>query len=71
MAVGTDRQSYHDATMQFQRALIAQALTQCQQGFGAAALQLGLTRHALRHQMIKLGMLAQDGVAADGSAADV
>jgi transcriptional regulator with PAS, ATPase and Fis domain len=70
-AAGSEGQSYHDATMQFQRALIEQALTRCQQGFGAAAQELGMTRHALRHQMIKLGMLAQDAASADGSATDV
>jgi transcriptional regulator with PAS, ATPase and Fis domain len=67
---GVHGHSYHDATMHFQRALIERVLTQCQRSFGSAAQQLGLTRHALRHQMLKLGMLTQD-IATDNSPTDV
>jgi len=51
---------YHDATTRFQRALITSAMASCQGHLGRAANQLGLTRHALRHQMIKLGMVSHD-----------
>lgn len=47
--------SYADATDRFQRTLIEQALALAQGNLVRAAAQLGLTRHALRHQMIKLG----------------
>ena len=46
--------SYHDATAQFQRALIAQTLADCGNNIGKAAQSLNLSRHALRHQMSKL-----------------
>jgi len=48
--------SYHDATRQFQRELIAHTLQAANHNLGAAAHALGLTRHALRHQMVKLGL---------------
>jgi transcriptional regulator with PAS, ATPase and Fis domain len=47
---------YQDATSRFQRGLIENALRECGQNVGAAALRLGLSRHALRHQMMKLGL---------------
>ncbi len=47
---------YHQATCQFQRAVIEQALREGEQNLGVAATRLGLSRHALRHQMIKLGI---------------
>ncbi len=53
---------YHGATQAFQRALIRQALAEgAAEGAGslaAAAMRLGLSRHALRHQMDKLGLPA-------------
>jgi transcriptional regulator with PAS, ATPase and Fis domain len=48
---------YRAATAQFQARLIRDTLAGCDGQIGLAAQQLGLTRHALRHQMIKLGML--------------
>nr|WP_100227930.1 sigma-54 dependent transcriptional regulator [Cupriavidus basilensis] len=51
-------QDYHEATARFQRGLIEQALASCQQNFSATAERLGLSRHALRHQMMKLGLAA-------------
>lgn len=47
---------YHAATHRFQRQLIEQALAEAQGQVATAAQHLGLTRHALRHQMAKLGM---------------
>lgn len=49
-------QDYHAATIDFQRALIRQALSATRDNLGAAARGLGLSRHALRHQMQKLGL---------------
>jgi two-component system, NtrC family, response regulator AtoC len=47
---------FHDATAEFQRGLIAQALTAADGNLQTAAGRLGISRHALRHQMIKLGL---------------
>ncbi len=47
---------YHEATAQFQKQLIGDALADCRGNLGDAAARLGLTRHALRHQIQKLGM---------------
>lgn len=54
MDVGDD---YHSATEAFQRSLIGQAMSQADGNPQDAAKTLGLSRHALRHQMIKLGLL--------------
>lgn len=51
---------YHDATCCFQRELIAKAIATANGNIGHAAINLGLSRHALRHQMFKLGMAKQD-----------
>jgi len=48
--------SFQEATEAFQRDLIRQSLDRAQGRKGEAATALGLTRHALRHQMNKLGM---------------
>lgn len=48
---------YHSATEAFQRSLIGQALSNSDGNPQDAAKTLGLSRHALRHQMIKLGLL--------------
>ena len=48
-------QHYYEATIQFQRTLIERTLAGCQNKLGLAAQHLNLTRHALRHQMTKLG----------------
>ena len=47
---------YNEATSAFQENLIRGALTACDGNIGLAAERLGLSRHALRHQMLKLGM---------------
>jgi transcriptional regulator with PAS, ATPase and Fis domain len=56
---------YHEATTRFQRDLIERVMAVVQGNLGRAAMALGLTRHALRHQMIKLGLTGQDGDGAD------
>ena len=47
---------FHDATEEYQRALIQAALKEARGRHGRAAQRLRLSRHALRHQMLKLGM---------------
>jgi DNA-binding NtrC family response regulator len=47
---------FHAMTEAFQRALIETALRQANGNHSAAARLLGFSRHALRHQMQKLGM---------------
>ncbi|MFM1855400.1 MAG: hypothetical protein RLZ83_709 [Pseudomonadota bacterium] len=47
---------YRLATMAFQRELIVSAVRSASGNLGGAARHLGLTRHALRHQMLKLGL---------------
>jgi transcriptional regulator with PAS, ATPase and Fis domain len=47
---------FHAATRGFQQRLIAGALARAGGRLGRAAQELGLSRHALRHQMAKLGM---------------
>ncbi len=49
---------FHAGTEEFQRALIEAALKESGGRQGRAAQRLKLTRHALRHQMLKLGMAA-------------
>jgi DNA-binding NtrC family response regulator len=61
-------QDYHEATARFQRALIERTLAACGHNPGVAADRLGLSRHALRHQMLKLGLLG-NGAANDEGAA--
>jgi transcriptional regulator with PAS, ATPase and Fis domain len=48
--------SYHDATLAYQRQLIEAALTAAGGSMTAAARALRLSRHALRHQMQKVGL---------------
>jgi transcriptional regulator with PAS, ATPase and Fis domain len=47
---------YHAATEAFQKGLIRAALDAAEGNVGLAARRLGLSRHALRHQMMKLDM---------------
>jgi transcriptional regulator with PAS, ATPase and Fis domain len=47
---------FHAATDRFQKSLIDKALREAGGRHGRAAARLGLSRHALRHQMQKLGM---------------
>ena len=49
--------TFRDATAGFQRLLIERALARGNSNLQEAASLLGLSRHALRHQMIKLGLL--------------
>lgn len=47
---------YHAATRAFQRDYLAAALEGAEGHLGEAARACGLTRHAFRHQMLKLGL---------------
>jgi two-component system, NtrC family, response regulator AtoC len=47
---------FHEATADFQRKLLHRALTDSKGNLQDAAAALKMSRHALRHQMIKLGM---------------
>ncbi|SMG53181.1 sigma-54 interaction domain-containing protein [Paraburkholderia susongensis] len=47
--------SFHEATAEFQRALIQSTLAHTGGNLSMAARELGLSRHALRHQMSKIG----------------
>ncbi|SOZ28319.1 Sigma54 specific transcriptional regulator Fis family [Cupriavidus taiwanensis] len=47
---------YYAATARFQAGLIEQAVSACGGNLAEAARRLGLSRHALRHQMSKLGL---------------
>jgi transcriptional regulator with PAS, ATPase and Fis domain len=51
---------YHQATGHFQKLLIEQVMQACGQNMTLAADQLKLSRHALRHQMLKLGLLKDE-----------
>lgn len=48
--------SFQEATATFQGRLLQDALTQADGNLTAAAEALGMSRHALRHHMIKLGL---------------
>jgi transcriptional regulator with PAS, ATPase and Fis domain len=47
---------FREATRSFQRRLVSDAITRSGNNLTRAAAVLGLTRHALRHQMQKLGL---------------
>lgn len=47
---------YHAATLAFQRDYLSAALDAADGNIGEAARACGLTRHAFRHQMLKLGV---------------
>jgi len=57
-AAGCDRaiEPFHEATQAFQRQLVTLALSRADGRLSSAARSLGLTRHALRYQMSKLGL---------------
>ena len=57
-AAGVTVGDFHHATDRFQTSLIEAALREAKGRHGRAAARLGLSRHALRHQMQKLGMIA-------------
>ena len=52
--------TYRDATTAYQRRLIEEALAREEGNLSRAAATLGLSRHALRHQMLKIGLLRPD-----------
>lgn len=56
--VGGDepRRNYHEATANYQASLIRSALAAANGSVNEAAAELGLSRHALRHQMLKLSI---------------
>jgi len=47
---------FHEATADFQRKLLARALANAGGNVQTAAADLKISRHALRHQMLKLGL---------------
>ncbi|QKV20015.1 sigma-54 interaction domain-containing protein [Oricola thermophila] len=49
---------FHAATEKYQRRLIEQALAASRNNLKDTAARLKISRHALRHQMIKLGMMS-------------
>jgi DNA-binding NtrC family response regulator len=55
-AAGFSLVGFHEATADFQRKLIARAMIEAGGNIQAAATALGISRHALRHQMMKLGL---------------
>lgn len=50
---------FHEATRNFQKSLIVKALAQSNGNIGDAAAALGISRHALRHHMLKMNITAQ------------
>ncbi|HWI82813.1 sigma-54 dependent transcriptional regulator [Ramlibacter sp.] len=55
-ATALPERGFHAATRAYQASLVTQALARAGGNLAAAAKTLGLTRHALRHQMAKLGI---------------
>ena len=55
-ATGSGAEGFHEATADFQRKLIARAMVEAGGNTQQAANALRLSRHALRHQMMKLGL---------------
>ena len=53
---GPDQSDFHAATERFQEALIRNALGRSEGNQSQAARSIGLSRHALRHYMLKLGI---------------
>lgn len=53
--------SFHEATTDFQRSLIINAVNEANGNLGVAAERLRISRHALRHQMAKLGLAKHIG----------
>lgn len=49
-------EGFHEATADFQRKLIARAMVEAEGNIQRAAAALNISRHALRHQMMKLGL---------------
>jgi len=55
-AGGSSAEGFHEATADFQRKLVARALVEAGGNVQQAANALRVSRHALRHQMMKLGL---------------
>ncbi|WP_347313377.1 sigma-54 interaction domain-containing protein [Defluviimonas sp. SAOS-178_SWC] len=55
-AGGAGISGFHEATADFQRKLIARAMVEAGGNVQQAAAALRISRHALRHQMMKLGL---------------
>lgn len=55
-AAGSAAEGFHEATSDFQRKLIARAMVEADGNIQSAANALRISRHALRHQMMKLGL---------------
>ncbi len=53
---GPPAEGFHEATADFQRKLIARAMIEADGNIQQAATALRISRHALRHQMMKLGL---------------
>jgi transcriptional regulator with GAF, ATPase, and Fis domain len=53
----TAASDFHEATRAFQHGIVTQALSRSGGNVALAATALGLSRHALRHQMMRLGIL--------------
>lgn len=59
--VGADLSSgFHEATANFQKQLIEAALSSAGGNLQRAAATLKISRHAMRHQMIKLGLISDE-----------
>jgi transcriptional regulator with PAS, ATPase and Fis domain len=56
LAAGFHPAGFHEATADFQRKLIARAMLEAHGNIQVAASALGISRHALRHQMMKLDL---------------
>lgn len=52
---------YHGATADFQRSMIIDVVNEMHGNLGLAAARLQISRHALRHQMVKLGLARHIG----------
>ena len=52
---------YHEATADFQRSMIMDVVNEMNGNLGLAAARLRISRHALRHQMSKLGLARHIG----------
>ena len=55
-STGAPVEGFHEATADFQRKLIARAMVEADGNMQQAAQALRLSRHAMRHQMMKLGL---------------
>jgi len=56
LGLGDPAIGFHEATADFQRKLLGRALTESEGNLQQAAATLKISRHALRHQMLNLGL---------------